>query len=420
VILIFKGFEIEALKEKLLKNNIVLKLIDFAKSNRKKIKYAVLAVASVCVITVALLSAGVTVGVKVNYSGKDIAVVKSESVFENALNIAAGNIADSNAEKAIKTPEFSLTLTISDKLQNASKLAEKIIENTGDLQYGTAINVDGKTVAVVAEEGIEEYIESRRTAFYKKGAENSAEFVCKVETKEGYYLKNDIIDFSSAKDLVDKFEVKTISIIKTKKTIPYKTIKKTTAKETVGYSKVTTAGCNGTSVKSQSVERINGKVVSRTVISDEIVTKPVDKVVVIGTGVKKASYSGGAVSSSGMICPLAKGRFVVSAYYGDGRNHKAIDLSADRGTPIYAAGGGTVTYAGYDSDFGYNVIIQHSNCISTRYAHASSLSVSRGQVVSQGDMIGAVGSTGWSTGNHLHFEVIVNGVRVNPAPYIGL
>ena len=81
---------------------------------------------------------------------------------------------------------------------------------------------------------------------------------------------------------------------------------------------------------------------------------------------------------------------------------------------------GKVTYAGWDSDYGYNVVIEHLNGLKTRYAHANALCVSKGATVAQGDMIATVGSTGWSTGNHLHFEVIVNGVRVNPGPYIGL
>ena len=113
-------------------------------------------------------------------------------------------------------------------------------------------------------------------------------------------------------------------------------------------------------------------------------------------------------------------QFVISSYYGDGRNHKAMDLAANKGVAIFAAAAGKVTYAGYDGDYGYNVVIDHGNGIQTRYAHESYLTVSKGQTVAQGDMIGAVGSTGYSTGNHLHFEVIINGTRVNPAPYIGL
>ena len=95
-------------------------------------------------------------------------------------------------------------------------------------------------------------------------------------------------------------------------------------------------------------------------------------------------------------------------------------MAADKGTPIFAAASGKITFVGYDSQYGYNVIIEHSNGIKTRYAHANALCVKKGDTVSQGDMIATVGMTGYATGNHLHFEVIVNGNRVNPAPYIGL
>ena len=156
-------------------------------------------------------------------------------------------------------------------------------------------------------------------------------------------------------------------------------------------------------------------------ISAQVISEPVNRVITIGTAVVKVSSSEKAnVSSSGFICPLERGKFVVSAYYGDGRNHKAIDLAANRGVAIFAAAGGTVTYAGYDGDYGYNVVIDHGNGMKTRYAHASYLCAKKGDVVSQGDMIAAVGRTGYSTGNHLHFEVIINGTRVNPAPYIGV
>ena len=79
-----------------------------------------------------------------------------------------------------------------------------------------------------------------------------------------------------------------------------------------------------------------------------------------------------------------------------------------------------MTYSGYDGGYGYCVVIDHGNGIQTRYGHASALKVSKGTKVEQGDLVALVGSTGNSTGNHLHFEVIVNGKRVNPISYIGL
>ena len=76
--------------------------------------------------------------------------------------------------------------------------------------------------------------------------------------------------------------------------------------------------------------------------------------------------------------------------------------------------------SGFDGAYGYSVVIDHGNGLRTRYAHASALKVAKGAAVEQGDLLALVGSTGNSTGNHLHFEVLVNETRVDPAPYIGL
>ncbi|MBR4122976.1 MAG: peptidoglycan DD-metalloendopeptidase family protein [Clostridia bacterium] len=168
----------------------------------------------------------------------------------------------------------------------------------------------------------------------------------------------------------------------------------------------------------QLIESVNGEQTASTTLEKQVVSSPVTEVVTVGTAA--SSSSNAAASAAGFICPISKGQYKVVAYWGDGRNHKAIDLAANKGVAIFAAAAGTVESAGYKSDYGYNVVINHGNGIKTRYAHASALCVKAGQTVTQGQMIAAVGSTGYSTGNHLHFEVIVNGTRVNPAPYINL
>lgn len=100
-------------------------------------------------------------------------------------------------------------------------------------------------------------------------------------------------------------------------------------------------------------------------------------------------------------------------------SHKGIDIGAPNGTPIYAAADGTVTYASYNSGgYGNLVIISHGNGIETYYGHCSKLYVKKGQKVSAGDNIAAVGSTGRSTGNHLHFEIRQNGSQINPQKYV--
>lgn len=102
-----------------------------------------------------------------------------------------------------------------------------------------------------------------------------------------------------------------------------------------------------------------------------------------------------------------------------GRAHTGVDIGAPKGTPIYAAANGTVTYSGNRNDgYGYYIILSNGNGITTYYAHCSELLVSAGQYVKQGQLIGKVGSTGNSTGNHLHFEIRVNGVAKDPLNYV--
>ena len=103
-----------------------------------------------------------------------------------------------------------------------------------------------------------------------------------------------------------------------------------------------------------------------------------------------------------------------------GKSHKGLDIGAPKGTPIKAAASGTVITAssGYNGGYGNYIVISHGNGIQTAYGHCNSISVSVGQKVSQGQLIGTVGNTGRSTGNHLHLEIRVNGVAQNPQNYL--
>ena len=122
-------------------------------------------------------------------------------------------------------------------------------------------------------------------------------------------------------------------------------------------------------------------------------------------------------SAGGLIWPVSA---PVTSNFGWrwGRMHEGIDLGAGMGTPIYAATAGTVIHAGWLGGYGNLVVLDHGGGVSTAYGHQSSIAVSVGQRVSQGQVIGYVGSTGHSTGPHLHFEVRVNGGAVDPLGYL--
>lgn len=134
------------------------------------------------------------------------------------------------------------------------------------------------------------------------------------------------------------------------------------------------------------------------------------------------SPSGSGVSSVSFMWPLpGYGSSYITQYYGgmySGTPHKGLDIGAPYGTPIVAAESGQVISAEYHWSWGNNVLIWHNGTYSTRYAHCSTMCVSAGQYVQKGQVIGYVGSTGNSSGNHLHFEVYQNGVRVNPSNFV--
>lgn len=135
--------------------------------------------------------------------------------------------------------------------------------------------------------------------------------------------------------------------------------------------------------------------------------------------------SGNGQSTGSMMWPCPSSKRVTSDYgprtsptNGASSNHKGIDIGAAYGADIVAADGGTVLVATYSSSGGNYVIIDHGGGLCTVYMHASSLTVSAGQTVSKGQVIAKVGSTGISTGNHLHFGVTLNGVYVSPWGYV--
>ena len=122
-------------------------------------------------------------------------------------------------------------------------------------------------------------------------------------------------------------------------------------------------------------------------------------------------------SSAGLIWPV-QGPVTSPFGWRWGRMHEGIDIGVPYGTPIHAAASGTIIYCGWESGYGNLTVIDHGNNLATAYGHQSSIAVSCGQQVTQGQVIGYVGSTGHSTGPHLHFEVRVNGNPVDPMGYL--
>lgn len=151
----------------------------------------------------------------------------------------------------------------------------------------------------------------------------------------------------------------------------------------------------------------NGKENSREIIEETIIVKSQPQIIERGTKTPPT-----------YIKPLSGGTLTSKYGYRWGRMHEGVDWGCGTGTTINASSGGTVVSAGWSSGYGYKVDIAHSDGKKTRYAHLSKVTVKVGQSVKQGERIGYSGNTGRSTGPHLHFEILLNGVPVNPLKYL--
>ncbi|GAA0468936.1 M23 family metallopeptidase [Alkalibacillus silvisoli] len=195
--------------------------------------------------------------------------------------------------------------------------------------------------------------------------------------------------------------------------IDYDTVTEQTDSLYKGESEVSQSGSEGSKEVTYEISMHNGEEIERNKIEEEVTEEPRDEIIKEGT--KEISSRG----SGDFSWPAVGG--TVTSTYGPrwGSHHNGIDIAGVSNRSILAADNGVVVEAGYHSGgHGNRVIIDHNNGYRTLYAHLSSIDVNVGQTVKQGETLGQMGSTGNSTGVHLHFEVERNGSTVDPGPYI--
>ncbi len=300
-----------------------------------------------------------------------------------------------------------------DTIWDASQLNDAIRGKKTDAIYYTV--AAGDTVSQIAQ---------------KFDMTSSEVFALNPQLKESIYVGQKVLiqkEVNLVQVKVTKTEVRTVSI-------PYNVIRVKTSSLYVGDSKVTVKGVNGEQKVTELVTYVDGVRTAVKEVSRETIREAVDETVQVGT--KQNSYSGYGYSSTTTYYNTYTGRrlawpgvgaTVVSSRYGRRSLngwHNGIDLTrpgGSLGAPVVAAESGTVVSTSYQSMGGYVILIDHGNGLSTLYAHLKpgSILVRPGQYVSRGQQIASIGATGFVTGPHLHFEVRVNGSRVNPAPYIG-
>jgi murein DD-endopeptidase MepM/ murein hydrolase activator NlpD len=182
---------------------------------------------------------------------------------------------------------------------------------------------------------------------------------------------------------------------------------------TKGTNKIIQNGSKGEKTVCARIETVNNKEIAREILSETVVSEPVKSIIKVGTKPKPKT------AATGYFLRPVSGGYVSSAFGNRSRGyHTGVDYAISYGSPIYASDGGTVTLSGWSGGYGYMIKINHGNGYETVYAHCSRLVVKAGTKVRKGQIIAYVGSTGNSTGPHLHFEIRKNGTCYNPEKYV--
>lgn len=205
------------------------------------------------------------------------------------------------------------------------------------------------------------------------------------------------------------FAAKVSKVVTRHEPIPFQVVTRTDPTMFRGAEKVVIEGVDGVNERRYLVSYLNGKAVMETLQNETVIKEPINAVVNKGSKPLPSAKSSGTfnIPVSGRVSSFTESRS------GSHAEFRAIDISCPTGTPVTASDSGVVSRSDYFGDYGYTVIINHANGFSTLYGHNSELKVSVGQKVDQGELIALSGSTGRSTGPHVHFEIRHNNNRLD-------
>ncbi len=392
------------------------------------ITVVVVSIVSVCVLALGTNQSKVN-AIELKMGGKTVGYANSQTEVDTAKAYALKVLGSDNSlkitEKSVKTDASNI--------KPASTISAGIIENSGKelvpvyevylgdsllcavtdvLQARKAVNDVLKLTEKIYENSAVASSQSVTFAptYYAKDNEN-IHTIGELKTELGSALK---FIHATCEESVSQTEFETVEV--------------QTNSLFIGDSRVRREGENGTEYNINLVKYID----NQKVLTEQLLSHPVNEPItkIVERGIRAQSLSMGTYTvyqTSGMFCWPAVNLYKVTSPFGPRRlgNHKGIDISGANasGKLVVAGASGRVVAAGWNTGgYGNYVVIDHGNGIETLYAHMlnNSLMVNPGDVVQRGQTIGRVGNTGNSFGAHLHFEVRINGVKLNPAPFLGL
>lgn len=352
-----------------------------------------------------------TIGTAIYKGNKLIAFSTSEEAYSSALTNAM-EYASSKSERAVDLSfRTAPALTLRSNISYNNILCDRLLESSPAFSYGCTLYSGDTPIFSTQNESIAKEVVNEYISSFSMNGEASTEV--KLTYKTAVIPTKDICDREKCLSLLtESGSVPVVSVVSTsqEKEIPFETQTQYDAELYIGESVTVTEGKSGsTVVESQTIYK-NGAFESSRVLSENVVIQPVAQVVRVGTKTKD-------VLNSGLFYPLTG---TLSSPFGErwGRMHEGIDIAVPVGTSVRAAECGTVIFAGDGGTYGNLVKIDHGSGVVTAYAHLDKITVSKGQAVNANTEIALSGNTGRSTGPHLHFEVVKDGIALNPDKYL--
>ncbi len=368
-----------------------------------------------------------------SYNGNPIGYSRSEGT----VTAAVSEISTMFADDAVITDDIN-NFTVSKitssnwfiSCMNKNEFLDVIVNASDTLCNGYSLYIDGELVAALRnQEMLDTVINNFKLDMvsinkYVSNQNDSCTVTFKetIEIKHEYLPKSVVTfkdEYKTVYSILSERINYTIDCLQTEQeNIPYVTFYTRNDELRAGQKVVVRKGANGTKDVQYQIIVENGELISKTQVNETITKSAVTAKIQIGSGV-----SGGLGSNLGLIFPVDG---YITSPYGDRKdpftgassNHNGLDIGAAKGTPIYSASGGKVIQArDKKNGFGLCVVIEHSSGFRTLYGHCSELLVEEGQYVSAGELIARVGSTGRSTGNHLHYSIIIDDKWVDPTLY---
>jgi len=295
---------------------------------------------------------------------------------------------------------------------NLSEVEQGMFHHIDGVDMKYVVSIDGTPVGYVPDFGELQAAKDQRISLLMEGGTVSAGFICEV----AYDFRLVDLDRDTAVEdipaLVERLSMETTEQVITTEPIPFEVEIILDDRRFEDSVEVLQEGLDGKKEIITLVTYIDDLEIEQTVLQTNILAEPVSEILMEGTKERPLTASFGYY-----IWPTTGN---ISSRFGPRRvrvgssNHRGIDISAPHGTPIVAADGGEVIFVGWLGGFGNLIQIRHDNGHVTYYAHLSSMSVSVGERVYRGQHIGGMGMTGTATGVHLHFEIRINDIPVDP------